>query len=189
MIDDERPGSADHLAWDRCRPRGPGRSQAVSAEEDHLMAARISYADLAALPTAPYWARRHARAVLNSWQLWSEVIETAELLISELVTNALAASYNGLGKSAYSGPDDTVKLSLTMRLLSGRVVIEVSDSDPNPPVLVEADLESESGRGLMLVQALSKEWGYFSPPTGGKTVYCVIGAPGLADNAETRSSQ
>jgi hypothetical protein len=27
----------------------------------------------------------------------------------------------------------------------------------------------------MLVQALSKEWSYYLPPTGGKTVYCVIG--------------
>ena len=56
----------------------------------------------------------------------------------------------------------------------GRIVIEVSDPDPRPPVLTDAGPEAESGRGLILVQALSKEWSYFYPPTGGKTVYCTL---------------
>jgi hypothetical protein len=53
-------------------------------------------------------------------------------------------------------------------------VIEVSDSDPRPPVITDAGTDDESGRGLMLVQALSKEWSWFFPPSGGKTVYCAI---------------
>jgi len=62
-------------------------------------------------------------------------------------------------------------------------VIEVSDSDPNPPVLTDAPPDAESGRGLMLVQAFSKEWSYYFPPSGGKTTYAVISAPGWPTGA------
>ena len=34
--------------------------------------------------------------------------------------------------------------------------------------------DAENGRGLMLVDALSKEWSYFFPPGGGKVVYCFL---------------
>ena len=40
--------------------------------------------------------------------------------------------------------------------------------------MAEVDGEAEGGRGLMLVQALSKEWDYYLPRTGGKVVYCVL---------------
>lgn len=66
------------------------------------------------------------------------------------------------------------QIALTLRRLPGRVVIEVYDNDPNPPVLTDGEADAESGRGLLLVQALSKEWGHFFPPSGGKTVYCVL---------------
>jgi hypothetical protein len=54
------------------------------------------------------------------------------------------------------------------------LIIEVSDPDPSPPIMAEVDSEAEGGRGLMLVQALSKEWDYYLPRTGGKVVYCVL---------------
>jgi hypothetical protein len=41
-------------------------------------------------------------------------------------------------------------------------------------LLADASTDDESGRGLMLVQALSKEWGYFFSPSGGKVTYCVL---------------
>jgi len=63
-------------------------------------------------------------------------------------------------------------ISLTLRYHEGRLIIEVYDSDPTPPVLTEAGPDSESGHGLVLVRALSKEWSYYLPPSGGKTVYC-----------------
>jgi hypothetical protein len=44
----------------------------------------------------------------------------------------------------------------------------------DPPVLSGPDDYAESGRGLVLVNALSKEWSYFFPPGGGKVVYCVL---------------
>jgi two-component sensor histidine kinase len=102
----------------------------------------------------------------------TETIETAELLVSELVTNA--CKFAAPLPAAHSGLANAGIIDIVLRYLPGRLVIEVSDSDVNPPVSANADLDSESGRGLMLVQALSKEWAYFFPASGGKTVYCVI---------------
>jgi anti-sigma regulatory factor (Ser/Thr protein kinase) len=134
----------------------------------------VAYLDLEALPNAPYWARRLANASLRSWRLWPETVETAELLISEMVTNAVKASSAHTEQLTYSGLAGVDKISLTVRHMAGRVIVEVFDSDSRPPLLSEAGAEDESGRGLMLVQALSKEWGYFFAPAGGKVVYCVL---------------
>jgi hypothetical protein len=54
------------------------------------------------------------------------------------------------------------------------LLIEVYDSDKNPPIRSPADDDGGNGRGLMLVDALSKEWWYFFPPGGGKVVYCFL---------------
>jgi len=87
---------------------------------------------------------------------------------------------SGLPELKTSGPDNPTQLtyadlagvqriSLTLRHLPGRVVIEVFDHDPNPPVLSDADTDAEGGRGLMLVQALSKEWVTSSRPLAGRS--------------------
>ncbi len=138
-----------------------------------------SYLELATLPSAPFWARCQTKASLKAWQMCPDLIDTAELLVSELVTNASKTARHPPDDPANSGLDGIDRISLTLRLLPGRLVIEVFDNDPNPPQLNDADVEAESGRGLMLVDALSKEWGYFCPPAGGKTVFCVLGNPPL----------
>jgi anti-sigma regulatory factor (Ser/Thr protein kinase) len=130
-----------------------------------------AHVELAAIPLTPFWARRHAQAVLGAWQLDPDTIETAALLTSELITNAVTA----MARLSQELPDVSRRpITHTLRLQAGRLVIEVSDSDPSPPVPEQAGPEAESGRGLMLVAMLSKEWSYFCPPSGGKTVYCVI---------------
>lgn len=73
--------------------------------------------------------------------------------------------------------DRSVLITQALRCQPGRLVIEVSDSDPNPPVLNDASPEAESGRGLMLVQALSKEWSFYFPASGGKIIFAVISTP------------
>lgn len=134
----------------------------------------MAFVELPSLPTTPFWARRQAQAVLGGWQIPAEAMETAQLLVSELITNALRLT--GQLQDGLRHPDlhSTDFIALTLRLLPDRIVIEVSDSDPEPPMLAGEDLEAEDGRGLLLVQALSKEWSYFFTPSGGKTVYCVI---------------
>lgn len=128
----------------------------------------MSYLELVTLPSAPFWARRHTRATLHAWQQCPETIETAELLVSEITTNAINASDHG----------DLQRISLTLRLLPGRIIIEVFDTSPSPPVLADTGPDTETGRGLILIQALSKEWGHYFPPAGGKVVYSVLSTPG-----------
>lgn len=137
----------------------------------------VSYLELATLPSAPFWARCQTKASLKAWQMWPDLIDTAELLVSELVTNAIKTARHPPADPANSSLDGAERISLTLRLLPGRLVIEVFDNNINPPVMTDAGTDPESGRGLMLAEALSKEWGYFCPPACGKTVFCVLGTP------------
>jgi len=130
--------------------------------------------DLAALPSAAFWARCQVKAVLSEWQMGPEAIDTAELLASELVTNAVRFSTDPSGLLRAPNRANVAHISMTLRHIPGLLVIEVSDQNMNVPSLKENDPGSEGGRGLMLVQALSKEWSYYFPRLGWKTVYCVI---------------
>lgn len=56
------------------------------------------------------------------------------------------------------------------------IVILVWDANQRPPAPVLADEYAESGRGLLLVQALSQRWGsYPTPQMGGKVVWALCG--------------
>ncbi len=138
----------------------------------HDLGQELSYLVLATLPSAPFWARTQAKAALRAKLMPAEIIQITEHLVSELVTNAITISDPSL-----TGIE---RVAITLRLLPGQILIEVFDNDERPPVPTTADLDAESGRGLMLVEALSKEWGYSMHPSGGKTVYCTIAAPELA---------
>lgn len=130
---------------------------------------------LVTLPTSPFWARRYTRCFLNSCRGMSEdTAETAELLVSELVTNAVRFGGNPAPALPYSGRAATSVITLSVRHFREGLLIEVYDADSNPPVRSRADQHAENGRGLMLVEALSKEWSYFLPPGGGKVVYCFL---------------
>lgn len=131
----------------------------------------VSRLDLVTSPSSPFWARRHVVTTLTLWNAES-LIQTANVLASELVTNAVTFSAGGGTGPGIAG---VRQISLTLQLLGGELVIEVWDGDPRPPVLVgEEDRDAERGRGLVLVEALSKDWGYELLPSGGKVVYCVI---------------
>jgi anti-sigma regulatory factor (Ser/Thr protein kinase) len=120
---------------------------------------------LAALPTSPFRARRYTRSFLDSCPgISADVTGTAELIVSELVTNAVRSG---------GGPDASL-IVLSLWNFREVLLIEVYDADRTPPILSSAADHAENGRGLMLVDALSKEWSYFFPPCGGKVVYCVL---------------
>jgi anti-sigma regulatory factor (Ser/Thr protein kinase) len=130
---------------------------------------------LVALPTSPFWARRYTRSFLDSCKGMSEdTAETAELLVSELVTNAVRFAGNPTRTPRYSERANASLISLSIRHFREGLLIEVYDTDSNPPIRFRAEDYAESGRGLMLVEALSKEWSYFFPPVGGKVVYCFL---------------
>ncbi|MCW2946326.1 MAG: putative serine/threonine kinase anti-sigma factor [Actinoallomurus sp.] len=123
---------------------------------------------LAALPQAVGRAREYARGVLGAWQLQA-MTDTVELLVSELVTNAVQAT--GLAEGQVdAGTANPIYLCLSM--LEELLLIEVWDTSSTVPLKRAAADDDEAGRGLMLVKALSKEWGCRMLTSGGKIVWC-----------------
>ncbi|MFD4628047.1 SpoIIE family protein phosphatase [Streptomyces sp. NPDC058475] len=116
-------------------------------------------------------AREYARTQLVSWGL-GPLVDTAELLVSELVTNALRYG------------EGEIRLRL---LLDRTLVCEVWDAGLVQPRRRRARDTDEGGRGLQLVGLLSAAWGSRRTPRG-KTVWFELPLPdgetGLTDPAE-----
>lgn len=113
------------------------------------------------------------------WGLGS-IAETVELVVSELCTNAVNVSVCADGNRP--DYDDWQALSyIALFLASDRsqVLVQVWDGNPDPPVLASTDENAESGRGLLLVEALCEDWGWHLPEDGGKGKW-VWGAVALA---------
>jgi two-component sensor histidine kinase len=120
----------------------------------------------------PFMTRMMVRFILSEWQIAPEAVDVAVLLASELATNAVKSGPAGPARDGY-----VPYITVALRHSAGVAVIEVSDENEDPPELQNADPESDGGRGLILVQALSREWSYYQPRRGWKTVFCVIDAP------------
>jgi anti-sigma regulatory factor (Ser/Thr protein kinase) len=130
-----------------------------------------SFLELGALDGAVPSARLHARHVLWEWGL-AALADDAELVVSELVTNGVQASRA------------MTHAAIRLWLASDRVqvMICVWDASLKPPVRMDAAEDAENGRGLLLVEAVSKQWGWFpdeagGPPGGdhhGKVVWAVV---------------
>ncbi|MGI5404516.1 ATP-binding protein [Streptomyces sp. CA-135486] len=115
-------------------------------------------------PASVAAARSFTRDTLVEQPL--EESETAELLVSELVTNAVRHG---------AGP---ILLSVTVRGTSLRC--EVTDAHPAVPRLEAAGADDESGRGLQLLHELSHRCGV-RPARQGKTVWFELQAPGMTE--------
>jgi hypothetical protein len=129
------------------------------------------------LSSAPGTARAHVGIVLAGWQM-SGISDTAELVASELVTNALNASTTDEGEPRYV--DGRMALIWVCLMSDGlsRLLIEVHDQMEGQPVIKDADSEAESGRGLYMVDTLTEGWGWY-PKIGhpGKCVWAVLALP------------
>jgi anti-sigma regulatory factor (Ser/Thr protein kinase) len=144
---------------------------------DEPMAIDVGTFALATLPTSPFWARRYIRQFLGSCQgIGIDTADTAELLISELVTNAVRFASGPVPTHEYSGRVNAGIIWLSVRHFVKGLLIEVFDTDASPPVFVDPAEDAENGRGLFIVDALSNQWSYFFLPGGGKVVYCFIEA-------------
>ena len=63
---------------------------------------------------------------------------------------------------------------------TARILVMAWDGAPQPPVRADADPGAESGRGLMLVEAVSSRWGWYHDRESatGKVVWAEIGSSG-----------
>jgi anti-sigma regulatory factor (Ser/Thr protein kinase) len=129
-----------------------------------------THLELAAVPSAVPCARGHVRAVAHEWGL-AELADTAELLASELTTNALQASER-LQSPADLACVPVVRIWVTSDQTS--IVIHVWDASDAMPVRQEAGPSHDRGRGLMIIGALSADWGAYRKAEGGKVVWAMV---------------
>jgi anti-sigma regulatory factor (Ser/Thr protein kinase) len=106
-------------------------------------------------------ARFYIRAAL-SYHALDGYAENAELVASELITNAITHA----GAPAIS-------LELTCLEGTRALAIVVTDPSPLPPVKHDPAADAEHGRGLHIVDALSARWGW-QPRHPGKAVYAIL---------------
>ncbi|MFJ6520231.1 SpoIIE family protein phosphatase [Streptomyces filamentosus] len=126
----------------------------LAARFDGIAPSDVAYWFLEPEDAAPGRARRLARRALARWDL-EELTDSAELLISEVVTNAVRYA----------------ERPVTLRLLRTDVLrCEVGDDSPQLPRQRRARETDEGGRGLFLVNRLARRWGA-TRLSGGKVVW------------------
>jgi hypothetical protein len=117
--------------------------------------------ELGALPGAVPCARLHARLVLTEWRQ-DRLGDSVELIVSELMTNALRASTDPVGGGpGYDAEGRAVPLGLRLASDRHQVLVEVWDGATSPPVPGQVSPDGETGRGLLMVEAVSSRWGYY----------------------------
>jgi PAS domain S-box-containing protein len=138
-------GAADDVALLLARTRG-------------LPASQVATWDIPADPSLVAAVRKQVVGQLERWRL-TETVFTAELVVSELVTNAIRYG----------------ERPIRLRLIhdTAMLICEVSDASPTAPHLRRAKTYDEGGRGLLLVAQLTQRWGTRHTPEG-KTIWAEM---------------
>ncbi|WP_436773735.1 ATP-binding protein [Yinghuangia sp. YIM S09857] len=156
------PGDASGRHPGRAQHPGPPMPQGFAA----VVLSLCLPATVEAVPRARHALRGSMREAIPG-----EPLDVLELLVSELVTNAVQHS-----------PQST---TVTVEVLRGERTIRISVTDAGVPLPRQRRAKSaaessadEHGRGLLLVEALAESWGSRSVP-GGKVVWCDVDALGV----------
>ncbi|WP_406727812.1 ATP-binding protein [Streptomyces sp. GD-15H] len=116
-------------------------------------------------------ARALLHAALSGWGINQEVLGDAELVLSELVTNALRVPVPS---------DRQIGVRIARSMADGLLRLEVSDAGGGCPEVRAPGEDETGGRGLLLVAALAHRWGYEERAAGiGKTVFAELKAPDI----------
>jgi anti-sigma regulatory factor (Ser/Thr protein kinase) len=151
--------------------------RAVADDRTLLLAASIRgrvlrrrHLSLAPAPTSPATARAAVGRTLVTWGVDDAAADEALICVSELVTNAIV----------HAG---TSRVEVTVQLEGDRILLLVADGGlEGAAELSSADRDPEAagGRGLLLVEGLSRAWGVETTAQG-TTVWCELEAsPGAA---------
>ncbi|MBM9509035.1 ATP-binding protein [Actinacidiphila acididurans] len=125
-------------------------------------------AGFGAANTSPAAARAFVRRTLRAWGL-TGLAENAELIVSELVTNAVKAAYR-----ADQGRADPHAVNVELHADEKALRIAVHDTNTNRPVPQVVDEDAEGGRGLLIVEVCSARWDVVLNPAHGKTVWAEL---------------
>ncbi|ARQ71384.1 ATP-binding protein [Streptomyces marincola] len=124
-------------------------------------------------------ARTLLRASLAGAGADDEDVSDAELVLSDLVTNALRAT---------DAPDGRIGVRIVVSADEGTLLLEVSDTGTGLPEIRTPADQDTGGRGLLLVEAVAHAWGFESFADGmGKRVWAELKVPGLVPPATTTS--
>lgn len=136
---------------DALTPDRPHDDVALLMARTRLLGAeQVADWDLPSDPAAVADARKTASRMLSEWGL-EELVFTTELVVSELVTNAIRYS---------DGP-------IRLRLIKERALVcEVFDGGATAPHLRHPRTTDEGGRGLLLVSQVTQRWGTRFVPDG-----------------------
>ena len=104
--------------------------------------------------------RAHLVEAAASLRLGRDALDDVALIATELITNALRAGARSL--------------EVSLRQLPGGLELRVRDDAPGLPRVVVAGSDDISGRGLMIVDAVAREWGFDPLPGGGKVVWAIV---------------
>ncbi|MEW1720807.1 ATP-binding protein [Streptomyces sp. NPDC093109] len=116
-------------------------------------------------------ARAVLRAAVADWGVGQDVVEAGELILSELVTNALRVRVPS---------DRQVGVRIVRQSACGLLRLEVSDAGAGEPAVRVPRDDETGGRGLLLVEVLAHRWGVEARAGGvGKTVWAELMAPGI----------
>jgi hypothetical protein len=120
-------------------------------------------------PIAAEQARALMRLALAQWDM-NDSADDALIVAAELVTNAVK-----IGEVFH----------LTLSCLDQTVLVEVWDNSEATPDRQPPSVDRIDGRGLLLVQACSKDWGWRLEDQGGKTIWAVVGGHDTEPDAHT----
>jgi anti-anti-sigma regulatory factor len=161
-----RPGQTRELlrrgALDRFVPTFALVAEAVHA----LQAVPVRQLATLELPPAngsPAMARRFVTETLKGWRI-EGLTDDACLIVSELVENAILH-----GRSA---------ARLRLELRRGLLTVAVRDASDTPPSRQKPGATDRGGRGVFLVDVMSKAWGMTPTWDGGKVVWAVLAVAG-----------
>jgi anti-sigma regulatory factor (Ser/Thr protein kinase) len=129
--------------------------------------AQMAYLELESRAGSVSQARRHVRSTLARWGL-GNVANDAQLVTSELVTNAIAAS---------AVLPFRADVGLLVAAYPGQLMLLVWDASQDRPVRRSNDDDAVAGRGLGIVAALTSRWGWAHDGRG-KVVWAVLDLEG-----------
>jgi hypothetical protein len=109
-------------------------------------------------PIAAEQARILVRLALSAWNI-THAIDNALVIATELAANAAK-----IGEVFH----------LTLSHQNGNVLIEVRDSSEASPERQRQSMDRVDGRGLLLIEGCSKDWGWRQEQTGGKTIWALV---------------
>jgi len=121
--------------------------------------------ELAAVASSACLARVFVSGHLSAHEL-AYLVEDIELVVSELATNAMVHA--------------CTPFTVILGACEDTVSLRVRDGSHLSPTLVGARALDTSGRGLVIVQALSRDWGVTAHASGGKSVWAEFEVRGIS---------